>query len=315
MEHRRDAGQMRAKLPIVGVVGTGAMGLGVVKSLLRNGASVLARDIDPAAEARAVATGARARPSPASLAADCAVVVLLVVDATQVHAVLFGDDGLAASLRAGATVLVCSTVAPGFVAETAARLAVRGITLIDAPVSGGPTRAADGSMTMMLAGDEQALHSCEPVLAAMSARRFVVGTRPGDAATVKVLNNQLAAANLAAGAEAIALAARSGIDPRMLLDVVNASSGASWIVDDRLRRRFAGDSSVHAAMTLLAKDAGIAADHAASLGIDAPVLRAARSTFASALAAGYARLDDGALVDYAIERSAQASTGASTPWK
>jgi 3-hydroxyisobutyrate dehydrogenase-like beta-hydroxyacid dehydrogenase len=310
MDPRDDVGT-RASLPVVGVIGTGAMGLGVVKSLLRNGARVLARDIDPDAEARAVAVGARACPSPASLAAACTVVVVLVVDAAQVDAVLFGDDGAAASLQAGATVLICSTVAPAFVAEAASRLAGRAITLIDAPVSGGPTRATDGSMTMMLAGAESAILGCEPVLAAMAARRFVVGTRPGDAATVKVLNNQLAAANLAAGAEAVALAARSGIDPRMLLDVVNASSGASWIVDDRLRRRFAGDRTVHAAMTLLAKDAGIAADHAASLGVDAPVLRAARATFASALAAGFARRDDGALVDFAIERNAHAATGAS----
>ncbi|MEP6943062.1 MAG: NAD(P)-dependent oxidoreductase [Betaproteobacteria bacterium] len=289
----------------IGVIGTGLMGLGVVRSLVRNGFEVHARDIRVDAQADAVAAGAWAADSPASLAHRCDVVIVLVVDAPQVETVLFAHDGAADALARGSIVLLSSTVAPAFVAAAARRLGERGITLLDAPVSGGPQRAESGTLTMMISGDSASIERCAPVLAAISARRFDVGTQPGVAATFKVLNNQLAAANLAAGAEAMALAAHAGIDLRALLEVINASSGASWIVNDRMRRLLDDDATVHAAMTLLAKDVGIAAENAAGLDFDAPMMRAAHAAFAGAVNAGYAPRDDSALVDYTLRRDSE----------
>jgi len=285
------------------------MGLGVVQSLVRNGFEVRARDIRESAQSSAVRAGARSAASPAALAGDCDVVILLVVDAPQVETVLFGDDGAAPALAQGTVVMLCSTVAPDFVTGVAALLQGCGVALLDAPVSGGPQRASAGTMTMMISGDAQTIARCAVVLPAISGRHFVVGPRPGMAATVKVLNNQLAAANLAAGAEAMALATRAGIDLRMLLEVVNASSGASWIVDDRMRRRLQGDGQARAAMTLLAKDSGIAVEAATALGFDAPLARAAHQTFAAAVRAGYRESDDSALVDYYLHaRTAPAAS-------
>jgi 3-hydroxyisobutyrate dehydrogenase len=282
----------------VGVIGTGAMGLGVVQSLVRNGIDVGARDILPRAEAAAVAAGATAFPTPAALVREHPTVILLVVDADQIEDVLFGDHGAAAELAPGAVVIVSSTVSPAYVATLASRVAARGARVIDAPVSGGPLRAADGTMTIMLSGDAQAIAECAAVFDAISGRRFVVGTRAGDAATFKVLNNQLAAVNLAAGAEALAIATHAGLDPRLFIDVVGASSGASWIFADRMPRALDGDYAPRAATTLLKKDVGIAVDTAAALGCDAPLARAAREAFDAAVAAGYGAEDDASLLKY-----------------
>jgi putative dehydrogenase len=295
-------------MPTVGVIGTGAMGLGVVQSLLRNGFRVLVRDIRSEAEAAAIAAGAMARPTPAELARDSSIVILLVVDAAQIDTVLFGTDGAAAALASGAIVIVSSTVAPAFVASLTKRLAATGVRLIDAPVSGGPQRAANGTMTVMVSGDTATIGECRPLFSAISGKCFVVGAQPGAAATFKVLNNQLAAVNLAAGAEAMALAIRAGVDPRQFLEVVNASSGASWIFADRMTRALDGDKTPRAATTLLSKDVGIAVDTAATLGFDAPLARAARDAFAAAVAAGYGPEDDAAMLRFCQDRARAAAT-------
>lgn len=290
-------------LPTIGIIGTGAMGLGVVQSLVRNGFGVVARDINPEAEAAAVAAGASARSAAAGVAQDASIVILLVVDAAQIETVLFGAQGAVSALTPGAIVIVSSTVAPAFVMSVAERLAVSGIRLLDAPVSGGPQRAASGTMTLMVSGDPATIAECQALLGAISGKCFVVGTRPGAAATFKVLNNQLAAVNLAAGAEAMALAIHAGVDPRRFLEVVNASSGASWIFNDRMARALDGDKTPRAATTLLNKDVGIAVDTAQTLAFDAPLARAARDAFAGAVAAGYGAEDDAALLQYYQDRA------------
>lgn len=286
----------------IGIIGTGAMGLGVVQSLVRNGIAVGARDILPRAEAAAVAAGATAFPTAAALVREYPTVILLVVDAAQIEDVLFGEDGAAAALVPGAVLIVSSTVPPAYVATLASRVAARGARLIDAPVSGGPRRASDGTMTIMVSGDAQAIGECAAVFDAIAGRRFVVGARAGDAATFKVLNNQLAAVNLAAGAEALAIATHAGLDPRLFLEVVCASSGASWIFADRMARALEGDYAPRAATTLLKKDVGIAVDAAAALGCDAPLARAAREAFDAAVAAGYGAEDDASLLKYYASR-------------
>ena len=132
--------------------------------------------------------------------------------------------------------LVSSTVDPAYVAALAPRLSVFGIALLDAPVSGGPAKAAAGTMTMMVSGDTEAFARVRTILDRIAGRVFMLGPRPGDASTFKIVNNMLAAANLAAGAEALAIAQAAGLDLQRVCDVVNASSGASWIFADRVAR-------------------------------------------------------------------------------
>jgi len=285
-------------LPKVGVIGVGAMGLGVVQSLRRHEYPVAVRDIRAEAEAAATRCGATAHPTPAALGAQCAIVILLVVDAPQIDSVLFGEHGAAAALRPGSIVIVSSTVAPAYVAALGTRLQGLGIRVLDAPVSGGPQRAAAGTMTVMVSGATATVAECSALFEAIAGNIFAVGSAPGAAATFKVLNNQLAAVNLAAGAEAMAMATRAGVDPHKFMEVVNASSGASWIFTERMTRALAGDRTPRAAVTLLHKDVGIAVDAAQAMGFDAPLARAARGAFVAAVAAGYGAEDDAAMVEY-----------------
>ena len=279
----------------VGVIGAGAMGMGVVASLLRNGYPVTVCDVAAAAREDAARRGATIAATAADVARACPVIVLLVVDAAQMEDVLLGAGGAAAALGPGHVVIASSTIAPGDVARLGRRVADTGASLVDAPVSGGPARAHEGTMSMMVAGNAAALERCAPLFAAIAAKVFRVGTAPGDGAHFKVINNMLAGINLAAAAEAMALAARAGLDPALVLDVVGASSGASWIFADRMPRAVAGDYAPRAAARILTKDVGLAVDLAAQHHVPAPLAAAARAAFAATVAAGLGDEDDAAI--------------------
>lgn len=292
---------------MIGVVGTGAMGLGVVESLRRHGVPTVARDIVAERMARAATFGATTAASSAEAARNTEMLILLVVDAAQIDEVLFGADGAAAALRPGAIVVVSSTVDPQYVAALPARLARYGAQVLDAPVSGGPAKAHAGTMTLMVSGAADARARCAGTFARIAGNVFAVGERPGEAMTFKIVNNLLAGANLAAGAQALVLARRAGLDPARALDVINASSGASWIVADRMARELSGDRGVRAAAKILAKDVGIAAALAERLGAPASFAQAALAAFGGAVEAGYGDEDDAALLRY-FERGAPRST-------
>jgi 3-hydroxyisobutyrate dehydrogenase-like beta-hydroxyacid dehydrogenase len=289
---------------VTGVIGVGAMGLGVARSLLRAGFTTIARDIRPDAQAAAVALGARAADSPAALARESRVVVVLVVDAPQVEAVLFAADGAACALARGAIVMLSSTIDPAFVESVGARLATHGVALVDAPVSGGPARAHDGTLTLMAGGARAALDRCAPVMRAMASRVFEIGA-VGDGARMKLCNNLLAAAHLAAAAEALALATRAGLDAKIAADVIGSSSGASWIVADRLPRAFAGDlAPPRAAARILAKDVTLAAAFARRCGVAVPLTDEAQRAFEAVVAAGHGEDDDAVLLALALRGQA-----------
>ena len=287
--------------PVVGVIGVGAMGGAVARRLVGAGIPVIARDLRPDAQDAAVRAGARPADSPADLARRARVVVVLVVDADEVETVLFGAEGAATALAPDSIVLACSTVDPVHPPRWARRVAATGAALLDAPVSGGPAKAAAGTMTMMISGDEAALERAQPVLDLMAGRVFALGPRAGDASAFKIVNNLLAAANLAAGAEALRLARAAGLDAAVAAEVIGACSGASWILADRLPRALAVDLAPRAATRILAKDIGIAVTLARRLAVDARFAAAAQAAFADALAAGDGDADDSVLVARALE--------------
>jgi 3-hydroxyisobutyrate dehydrogenase-like beta-hydroxyacid dehydrogenase len=221
-----------------------------------------------------------------------------VVDAAQTQEVLFGQCGIAAAMQPGQTVLLCPTLAPDDVVRFAAELGLRGLQTVDAPMSGGPQRAQDGSMSLMLAGDNAVLLRHEALLAALSNKRFVISERVGDAARTKLVNNLAAGINLVGAAEVMAMAQSFGLDLTATLNVIEQSSGQSWIGTDRLRRTIAGDYAVRAHMTLLQKDTRLAIEAAQAAGFNGPLGAAARDVFAKASAAGLADLDDAALLTW-----------------
>ena len=238
--------------------------------------------------------GRRGRDA-AAVAQGRSLLIVAVVDAAQTEDVLFGERGAVHGLMPGSTVMLCPTIAPQAVEACAARLAGHGIECIDAPMSGGPVRARDGTMSLMLACSDAVFRRWQPLLTDLSMRLFRIGRSPGDGARTKLVNNLLAAINLAGAAEALALAGALGLDPAATLAVIEESSGQSWIGSDRLRRALAADPVVHAHTALLAKDSGLALGMAAAAGLRPRLGQAAAAVFAQACSDGLADRDDASL--------------------
>lgn len=268
----------------VGVVGVGAMGMGVARALIAKGFPVFVRDIVAAREDEAVAAGAR------RLTGAVDVLVSLVVDAAQTRAVVEEHGGKAPAF------MMCSTIAPPDAEKFAAALNACDVEMLDAPISGGPARAHNGTLSMMASGSGAAFDRCRPVIDAMTAKCFRMGEKAGDGSRMKVVNNMLAAANIVAGCEAMALAAKLGIDLGQAAAVVNASSGASWMFADRMARALAGDYAPSAAARVLLKDVGLFVDVARSLGLSAPMAEQAQAVFRDTVARGYGEEDDAAVL-------------------
>jgi len=281
----------------IAVVGIGNMGLAMALRLRDRGFAVAVRDIAPAREALARAEGLTLCDSPAAAAEGARAAIVAVVDAAQTEDVLFGAHGLAAALPRGAAVLLCPTIAPHDTERFAARLAEAGLEPIDAPMSGGPLRAREGTMSLMVACAAPSFERQRELIEALSGAVFRLGERPGDGARMKLVNNLLAGINLAGAAEVLALAERAGLDPALALDVIERSSGQSWIASDRMRRAIAGDLAPRAHTTLLNKDTHLALAMAQRLGLATPVGEHAAALFARACESGFAALDDASLFE------------------
>lgn len=282
----------------IGLIGVGNMGAPMAARLMERGRAVTVRDVRPEAEAPLVAAGAQRAATPRDVALACGCVHVVVVDAAQIDDVLTGAGGLLDVLRPGQRVLFHSTIAPADAARFAAAVSGRGAFALDAPISGGPARARSGQMSMMVAASDAAFDAAKPVLDVLAARLFRVGDRPGLGATMKLVNNLLAGTYLAAGAEAFAIGRAAGLDPKIMASVFSASSGQSWILDDRLGRLVAGDPQVTAQMHILAKDMRLAVELGQSVQGPKQVGAAASAWFAAALEAGMSDEDDSKLIEW-----------------
>src|SRR5512134_1506432 len=283
---------------LAGVIGIGAMGMGTAKRLLARGHAVHVRDVRREAEDEARAAGATVCASPAEVGAVCPVVITLVVDAAQTEDVVFGRQGLVEGMQPGGVVVMCSTVSPDFSGPLAERLARHGILALDAPVSGGPARAHDGTMSMMISGDPEAFEKARAVLEAISGKRFRVSARTGDGSKMKLVNNLMAGINLAGACEGMVFGLKLGLDPQSIFDVVSASSGASWAFGDRMPRVLTGDYSTRAAVDILAKDLGLALEAGSAARAALPIGATARQSYIAAGALGHGQEDDAAVAKY-----------------
>ena len=149
-----------------------------------------------------------------------------MLDAAQTEQALFGPNGAAEAMPKGAVVITSSTVAPAFAAELGGRIEKCGLLHIDAPVSGGSVKAAEGQLSIMASGPEVAFERCEKVFAAIAAKVHRVGERSGQGSQVKMINQLLAGVHIAAAAEAMALGIKAGADPQVLFDVISNSAGS-----------------------------------------------------------------------------------------
>ena len=278
----------------IGVIGLGSMGYGIATSLLRSGHQVFGADINPEAIKRLRADGGSGQDARvASPELDAAIVVVL--NAAQAEDVLFGKEGLVAGLSAGAVVILCVTVAPDYARAAAGRCTARGVHFLDAPISGGSVKAAQGKLSVMASGAPEAFRAARPVLDAMAQTVFELGDKAGTGSAMKAVNQMLAGTHIAAMAEAITFAMTQGIEPEVFLRVIPSCAGTSWMLENRAPHVVAGDYTPHSAIDIWPKDLGIVLDVARASKFAAPIAAAALQQFVAASGMGLGREDDAAV--------------------
>ncbi|WP_349627005.1 L-threonate dehydrogenase [Bradyrhizobium sp. Y36] len=276
----------------IAVIGLGSMGFGMATSLKRAGRAVTGCDVSADAVARFVKDGGAGANTPAEAARDADIVVSVVVNAAQTEAILFGKDGAAETMPKGSVFVSSATMDPEVARRLAKQLEATGRHYLDAPISGGAQRAAQGELTILASGSAAAFAKARPALDAMAAKLYELGDAAGQGAAFKMINQLLAGVHIAAASEAMAFAAKQGLDIRKVYEVITASAGNSWMFENRMPHVLDGDYTPRSAVEIFVKDLGIIQDMARSARFPVPVSAAALQMFLMTAAAGMGRDDD-----------------------
>ncbi|MCY9805698.1 NAD(P)-dependent oxidoreductase [Vibrio scophthalmi] len=280
----------------VAVIGLGSMGMGAAKSCIRAGLDVYGVDLNPPALEALGNAGAKAVSTDANqFAQELDAVLLLVINAKQVKSILF-DSGLAKNLKPYTPVMVSATISAQDAKEIEAGLKGHNLIMLDAPVSGGALKAEAGEMTIMASGSIQAFEKLDPVLKATAGKVYNIGSEIGLGATVKIIHQLLAGVHIAAGAEAMALAARANIPLDLMYDVVTNAAGNSWMFENRMKHVVDGDYSPKSMVDIFVKDLNLVTDTAQDLKFPLPLASTALNMFTSASNAGFGKEDDSAVI-------------------
>jgi L-threonate 2-dehydrogenase len=278
--------------PRVAVIGLGSMGFGMATSLRRAGFDVTGCDVSADAVARFVAEGGKGAKTPAEAAQGAGIVISVVLNAAQTEAILFGKDGVVETLATDAVFVSSATMDPEVAKRLAKQLEATGRHYLDAPISGGAQRAAQGELTILASGSAAAFAKARPALDAMAAKLYELGDAAGQGAAFKMINQLLAGVHIAAASEAITFAARQGLDLQKVYEVITASAGNSWMFENRMPHVIAGDYKPRSAVEIFVKDLGIVQDMARNARFPATLASAALQMFLMASASGMGRDDD-----------------------
>ena len=283
-------------------VGIGAIGLPMATAVAAGGFEVTGVDFSAEQRAAAEQKGLTAAPDAGS-ATEADAVIVMVATGDQLRAAVLGSaeggpggEGLLARMRPGAGLIVMSTVGPEAVQELVGPAAERGVQLVDAPVTGGIARAASGDLRLFVSGDPTAVESQRALLESMGT---VVGCgeQVGRGQSFKAVNQLLCAVHIVAGAEALALAEELGLEPAEVLEAVSGGAAGSFMLSDRGPRMLEGlDAQVASAVSIFVKDSGLVSEIAESVGMEAPLLEAAKKKYAEAADAGWAGRDDSQVI-------------------
>lgn len=216
----------------IGFIGVGAMGAPIAERLLAAGHELAVFDANAAAMQPLIARGARAAQSPRAAVAGARTAFACLPSPEVSLRVALGDDGIAGA--EGLQVYVeTSTIGMAAVKAIAEALGARGISVLDAPVSGGPRGARAGTLSTMVAGERSAFERTRPLFEAIAGKVFYIGGTPGLGQITKLANNMISAAGMAAACEAVVLAVKAGVDARTLIDAINASTGRNSATEDK----------------------------------------------------------------------------------
>lgn len=251
----------------LGFIGTGIMGTPMAKRLLAAGYQLVVYDVKPEAMAPLLALGAEAATSPADLAERCSKAITMLPNSTILEEVVLGPLGLAGGFAPGSVLIDMSSSVPTSTRKVASALAARSVEMIDAPVSGGPVGAAEGTLAIMVGGREEVYLACLPLLQVLGKSIFHVGSN-GTGHTMKTVNNMLFAINMMGVCEGLALGVKAGLDPEKIVEVVSKGSGDSYALHTKaVRHILANNYQPGFTVDLLYKDVDIATTLGRQLGV------------------------------------------------
>lgn len=282
----------------IAVIGLGAMGLPMATHLAA-AFRVTGFEPYPPRREQAAQAGIEAEATPAAASREADIALLAVRDQAQAQSALFGPDGVIETLRSGAPVILTSTVGPDGARELADKLAAAGHPLVDAPISGGPVRAGNGDLLIVVGADDATLQTVRPVLDHLASTLTIVGPRPGDGQALKTINQLLAGVHIAAAAEAIALARGLGLDPAVVIEALSQGAAGSFMFADRgprMLQAYDGGAEVKSRVDIFVKDMGIVTAVGRTSHVPLPLAAAAQQLFLIAEAAGLGAQDDSSVV-------------------
>lgn len=281
--------------PVVAVIGLGAMGLPMATRLI---GTYHVSGYDPIDDniARFTSVGGRGVASPAEAAMDAQVILIAVRTLSQLEDVLFGENGVCETLVQGSTIIVTSTVGVPGIRRVGEELVAHGMLLVDAPVSGGPSRAGQGELLVLVGASGKALEASRPVLTKLAASIIIVGPNIGDGQAMKTVNQLLCGVHIAAAAEALALAKGLGLDLTMAFEALGAGAASSFMLNNRGSRIIEaldrGIPEVLSRVDIFVKDMAIVIDAGRLAGLALPVSSATEQLFRLGESAGLGASDD-----------------------
>lgn len=279
----------------VGFIGLGAMGKFMARGIIEKGIDTMVRDLreEPVKELENL--GAKVAGSAKEIGALCNIVIIMVADTAQADSVILGEEGVLSSMKGGSVIVIMSTVDPLFCQKVAQMAERKAVSLLDAPVSGGPKGAETHSLTIIVGGEKSLLERCRYIFEAMGSEIFHVGGT-GAGQVIKIANNSIILATVIAIAGGIALAAKAGVGLERFLEIIRATSANSWVAHnwEHWRKKGRGDKD---SLYITNKDLRLTLDLAKDLGICLP------------LSQSIAQLDIGKIIE-STEKMANETLGA-----
>jgi len=287
----------------IGFIGLGIMGKPMSRNLLKAGYQLVVMDRNPAVIEEVAAVGAAVAETPKDVAMQCSIIITMLPNSPQVKDVVLGENGIIEGVKPESVVVDMSSIAPLVSREVAAKLAEKGVEMLDAPVSGGEPKAIDGTLSVMVGGKKEVFDKCYDIMKAMAGSVVLTGDI-GAGNITKLANQIIVALNIAAMSEALVLATKAGVEPDLVYQAIRGGLAGSTVLDAKaplvLDRRFAPGFRIN----LHIKDLANVLETSHEIGVPLPLTAAVMEMMQALKVDGMGELDHGGLVRY-YEKLAQ----------
>ncbi len=280
----------------VGIIGLGSMGKSMAKNLLKAGYELTVFDIRPEPIQEMVGLGAFGASNLKEVGERSEIVFVMVLNFAQVESSTVASGGVLSGMKPGSTLIVTSTIAPSEIKQIAKAASALGVEVLDAPVSGGSVGAANGTLVIMVGGEERVFQKCKDAILAVGSNAVKVGDEIGIGSVVKAANQLMVTVHLVAMAEALVLGTKAGADPEIMANIIRKSAGSSWMFENKIDALLNGDFSTRGALDIQIKDIDICLKTGRELNVPLYTSAASREVFLWANGKGYGREDASAII-------------------